>query len=149
MFLRLPCLLCIRDITSSLAQIQTKARSCICRVRRRPAISASVFAHGCIFFIAFATFSSHFCFSIQFPPSADLPPPYVLKTLRMEKPFTVPFRFHIFDSGEISLLGKDLSTALAADSLLPFHRYFFLLVRHFASSRILRIRAFNDSMTQF
>ena len=101
------------------------------------------------FFNAFATFSSHFCFSIQFPPSADLPPPYVLKTLRMEKPFTVPFRFHIFDSGEISLLGEDLSTALAADSLLPFHHYFFLLVRHFASSRILRIRAFNDSMTQF
>ena len=87
------------------------------------AYSASCF----FFFIAFATFSSHFCFSIQFPPSADLPPPYVLKTLHMEKPFTVPFRFHIFDSGEISFLGQDLSAALTADSLLRFIAIFFCL----------------------
>ena len=51
MFLRLPCLLCIRDITSSLAQIRTKARSCICRVRHRPAISSLILTHSRIFCI--------------------------------------------------------------------------------------------------
>lgn len=40
MFLRLSCLLCIRDITSSLAQIRTKVRSCIYRAQTSVRLSS-------------------------------------------------------------------------------------------------------------
>lgn len=81
---------------------------------------------------------------------SDFSFPYAIHASGMEEPAVSPFGFYILNIGKVSIRAQLLAASLTKDlSRLPDHDISFLLVCHFVSSRILRIRAFNDSITQF